>query len=129
MSVQVRTRVGRGEPPGARVEVDWQVPGTRLGRKVYLAPLDRPYKMPNPHQHNTAHFFVCMAGQAAVAYRKPDGSIVREVLEEGGIYWIPPGVAHQLRIEPGGILASYFPPQTWMNPDVGLRQIDEDWFE
>lgn len=128
MNVQIRPRVGRGGPPGTRVEVDWQVPGVGLGRKVYLAPPDRPFKMSSPHQHNSGHLLVCMSGQAVLAYRKADGSLVWEVLEEGGIYWIPPGVPHQLRIEPGGILATYFPPQTWMNPEVGLKKFDEDWF-
>ena len=112
-----------------RVEIYTQVPGTWLGRKVYFAPLASNWKLLNcPHRHKTGHVLVCIAGKGWLAYRELDVPVRKQEMVPGYIYVVPSRLPHQMYIERGGIVASYFPPATWLSREEELEELNEDWF-
>lgn len=127
MMIRQEARPGQ-EGLDGRIEVDWRVPGAGLlGRKVYLVAEERPRRMARPHRHQTPHLLVCMAGRALLAYRAPGEPAALVAMLPGHTYHVPSGLPHQLLMEPGAALASYFPTMTWVNPEEGIEELDEDW--
>lgn len=128
MVVEHTPRLGVSGCDG-RVEVDTQVPGTKLGRKVYFAPFDRERKLLYcPHRHNSGHMLVCIAGRAWLAYREPGEAVRTRQMVPGYICAVPPRLPHQMRMERGSVVASHFPAATWLSRDEELEQLDDDWF-
>ena len=46
----------------------------------------------------------------------------------GYVYTVPPRLPHQMCMEPGSVMASYFPATTWLSKEEELEELDEDWF-
>jgi hypothetical protein len=114
---------------GDRVHIDTRLPGTSLARKVYSAPLDRLWQMPRAHRHNTSHHLLCLSGGSVIGTRAREGDPVDLTrLGAGESLFIAGRIAHQLLVEPGGVVASYFPPATWLSTNEDLVILDEDWF-
>jgi mannose-6-phosphate isomerase-like protein (cupin superfamily) len=125
--VDCMPRTGASGSDG-RVEIDIAVPGTSLGRKVYFAPPEKPRKLPYPHQHYSAHLLVGVSGMTWIALRELDQVVTKQQLTAGDAFTVPPGRPHQMLVEAGGIVASYFPAATWISREEELEQLDEDWF-
>jgi hypothetical protein len=128
ISLDRQTRPGQVSPDGVRITVDTRVPGTLLGRKVYQTPASATWKLDKPHRHNSTHHLLCFAGTCVVALREESDNPVRRIeLSRGDSVLIASGVTHQLMLLPESIVASYFPPTTWISKNEELRILDESW--
>lgn len=117
--IRVRDRSTASDGRGMTVAIDHQIPGTTLGRWVFHAPTDAPWSTPNPHLHDYPHDFVCIRGRCLLAYGPGDAEPRRTLLMAGDVCHVRASVAHQLLLDPGAVVASYIPHDTWLRrPDV-----------
>lgn len=124
--VEVRDRSAFNDA-GLKVETDLQVPLTTLGRWVFHAPHDACWSTPHPHLHDYPHTFLGVRGRCRLAYGQQGAEPERTVLAAGEVQPVPAGVAHQILLEPGAVVASYIPHLTWLRRPEVVTVTEEEW--
>ena len=122
----VERRTVENADKGRHIDVDWQLPGMRQGRKTYRAG-SRPWQLIEAHRHDSAHHLLCLTGTAHV-YVAGDGRAEIVELLPGGMVEIPAGVAHKIVLMPGGILSALMPATTWLGAYGEVQEVDDGVF-
>ncbi len=117
----------RPGPGSRRIEVDWQLPGLRRGRKVYVGG-GEPWLLIEPHVHPSPHQLLCIAGSAHLTVADPDGARL-VVLGPGELVEVGGGVAHQSVLMPGGILSALVPATSWLGVEGTAEPVEPSLLE
>jgi hypothetical protein len=109
-----------------RIDVDWQLPGIRRGRKTYVAG-PREWQLIEAHRHDSPHELLCVAGSARVYVADGTRAEVLDLLP-GVLVEVPAGLMHKIVVAPGSVVAAFVPATIWVGSHGAAVTVPDDVF-
>ncbi len=110
-----RVIIARGD---YTVQIDRNVFGTAVSRKVYCTDEAAALVLPVSHRHSMDHTFCLIRGRAVLRMVDEDGEFRTCHLELTRVYMIKGTLFHQLKLFPHTIIESDFPTVAWTHDRV-----------